>query len=92
MPPNRMALGGVDFSTFAVTLQAATADAEAVTLNYGVFINTVLDFLIVAFAIFMVIKLMNAAKKKEEEAPAAPPAPSKEEVLLTEIRDALRSR
>jgi large conductance mechanosensitive channel len=69
-----------------------TADAEAVTLNYGVFINTVLDFLIVAFAIFMVIKLMNAAKKKEEEAPAALPAPSKEEVLLTEIRDALRSR
>ena len=56
------------------------------------FTNTVLDFLIVAFAIFMMIKLMNAAKKKEEEAPAAPPAPSKEEVLLTEIRDALRSR
>jgi large conductance mechanosensitive channel len=68
------------------------ADAEAVTLNYGVFINTVLDFLIVAFAIFMVIKLMNSAKKKEEEAPAAPPAPSVEEILLTEIRDALRSR
>ena len=61
-------------------------------LNWGVFVNTVLDFLIVAFAIFMVIKLMNSAKKKEEAAPAAPPAPSKEEVLLTEIRDALRSR
>jgi large conductance mechanosensitive channel len=92
MPPIGMALGGVDFSSFAVTLQEATADTEAVTLSYGVFINTVLDFLIVAFAIFMVIKLMNAAKKKEEEAPAAPPAPSKEEVLLTEIRDVLRSR
>jgi large conductance mechanosensitive channel len=92
MPPIGLALGGVDFSKLAVTLRDATADVEAVTLNYGVFINTVLDFLIVAFAIFMAIKLMNAAKKKEEEAPAAPPAPSKEEVLLTEIRDALRSR
>ena len=92
MPPIGMLLGGVDFSSFVVTLKAATADTEAVTLNYGVFINTLLDFLIVAFAIFMVIKLMNAAKKKEEEAPAAPPPPSKEEVLLTEIRDALRSR
>jgi large conductance mechanosensitive channel len=92
MPPIGLALGGVDFSSFVVTLQDATADAKAVTLNYGIFINTVLDFLIVAFAIFMVIKLMNAAKKKEAAAPAAPPAPSKEEVLLTEIRDALRSR
>ncbi len=92
MPPIGLALGGVDFSNLALTLKAATADAEAVTLNYGVFINTVLDFLIVAFAIFMMIKLMNAAKKKEEAAPASPPAPSKEEVLLTEIRDALRSR
>jgi len=92
MPPIGLALGGVDFSNLALTLKAATADAEAVTLNDGVFINTVLDFLIVAFAIFMMIKLMNAAKKKEEAAPAAPPAPSKEEVLLTEIRDALRSR
>jgi len=92
MPPIGLMLGGVDFSSFAVTMKEATADAEAVTLNWGVFVNTLLDFLIVAFAIFMVIKLMNAAKKKEEEAPAAPPAPSKEEVLLTEIRDALRSR
>jgi len=92
MPPIGMLLGGVDFSSFVVTLKAATADAEAVTLNYGIFINTVLDFLIVAVAIFMVIKLMNAAKKKEKAAPATPPAPSKEEVLLTEIRDALRSR
>jgi len=92
MPPIGLALGGVDFSNLALTLQEATADSEAVTLNYGVFINTVLDFLIVAFAIFMMIKLLNAAKKKEEAAPAAPPAPSKEEVLLTEIRDALRSR
>ncbi len=92
MPPIGLLLGGVDFSNLAVTLKEATADAEAVTVKYGVFINTVLDFLIVAFAIFMVIKLMNAAKKKEEEAPKPPPEPSKEEVLLTEIRDALRSR
>jgi len=96
MPPIGLALGGVDFSNLALTLQEATADSEAVTLNYGVFINTVLDFLIIAFAIFMVVKAMNTAmdsmKKKEAAAPAAPPAPSKEEVLLTEIRDALRAR
>jgi large conductance mechanosensitive channel len=92
MPPIGMLLGGIDFSSFAVTLKEKVGDTEAVTLNYGAFVNTVIDFVIVAFAIFMVIKLMNAAKKKEEEAPAAPPAPSKEEVLLTEIRDALRSR
>jgi len=92
MPPIGVALGGVDFSSLAVTLKEASGDAAAVTINYGVFINTVLDFLIVAFAIFMMIKLLSAAKKKEEAAPAAPPAPSKEEVLLTEIRDALRSR
>ncbi len=92
MPPIGLLLGGVDFSNLAVTLKEATADAEAVTVKYGVFVNTVLDFLIVAFAIFMVIKLMNAAKKKEEEAPKPPPEPSKEEVLLTEIRDALRQR
>jgi len=92
MPPIGLLLGGIDFSNFALTLKDATADTAAVTLNYGVFINTVLDFLIVAFAIFMVIKLMNAAKKKEEEAPKPPPEPSKQEVLLTEIRDALRTR
>jgi large conductance mechanosensitive channel len=92
MPPIGMLLGGIDFSSFALTLKEKVGDAEAVTLNYGAFVNTVIDFVIVAFAIFMVIKVMNAAKKKEEEAPAAPPAPSKQEVLLTEIRDALRSR
>jgi len=92
MPPIGVFLGGVDFSNLVLTLKDASGDAPAVTINYGVFINTVLDFLIVAFAIFMMIKLMNAAKKKEEAAPAPPPAPSKQEVLLTEIRDALRSR
>ncbi len=92
MPPIGVLLGGVDFSNLALTIKDASGDAAAVTINYGVFINTVLDFLIVAFAIFVMIKLMNAAKKKEEAAPAPPPAPSKQEVLLTEIRDALRSR
>ena len=89
MPPIGILLGGVDFSDLALTLKAASGDAEAVVLKYGVFVNTVIDFLIVAFAIFMVVKAMNSMKKKEEAAPAAPPKPSNEEVLLTEIRDAL---
>ena len=92
MPPIGIILGGVDFSDLAVTLQEATADAAAVTLGYGTFIQTIVDFLIIAFAIFMVVKAMNSVKKKEEEAPAAPPKPSKEEELLTEIRDALQSK
>jgi large conductance mechanosensitive channel len=89
MPPIGLLLGGVDFSDLCVTLRAATAEAPAVTLNYGAFINTLLDFLIIAFAIFLVVKVMNAMKR---EAPAAPPAPTKEQVLLTEIRDALVRR
>ena len=91
MPPIGLALGGVDFSDLALTLPGG-ADGAPVAIQYGAFINTVLDFLIVAMAIFLLIKLMNAAKKKQEAAPAAPPAPSNEERLLTEIRDALRSR
>ncbi|MGB5487914.1 MAG: large-conductance mechanosensitive channel protein MscL [Lysobacterales bacterium] len=90
MPPIGMMMGGVDFSDLAVVLQEASGDVAAVTLNYGSFIQTVVDFLIIAFAIFMVIKAMNNMKKKEEEAPAEPPKPSAEEVLLTEIRDSLR--
>jgi len=92
MPPIGLLLGGVDFSDLSVTLKAASGGAEAVLMKYGVFVQTVVDFVIIAFAIFMVVKAMNSLKKKEEEAPAAPPAPGKEEVLLTEIRDALRSR
>ncbi|MEM7432962.1 MAG: large-conductance mechanosensitive channel protein MscL [Pseudomonadota bacterium] len=92
MPPIGLALGNVDFSNLAVTLRGAAEGVEAVTLNYGAFIQTVVDFIIIAFAIFMVVKAMNSVKKKEEEAPAAPPEPSKEEVLLTEIRDALQNR
>jgi len=90
MPPIGMAIGGVDFSELAVTLQEASGEVAAVTINYGAFIQTALDFIIIAFAIFMVIKGMNSMKKKEEEAPAAPPKPSAEETLLTEIRDLLK--
>jgi large conductance mechanosensitive channel len=92
MPPIGMLLGGVDFSDLMVTLKGAVGETPAVVLKYGVFVNTVLDFLIIAFAIFLVIKGMNALKKKEEAAPPAPPKPSKEELLLTEIRDVLKSR
>ncbi len=90
MPPIGLLLGGVDFSDLAITLKDAVGETAAVTLNYGKFIQTVIDFLIIAFAIFMAIKAMNSLKKKEEQAPAAPPAPPREEVLLTEIRDLLK--
>ena len=90
MPPIGMALGVVDFSDLAMTLKEASGDVAAVTMNYGSFIQTVIDFVIIAFAIFMVIKAMNNLKKKEEEKPAAPPKPSAEETLLTEIRDLLQ--
>ena len=90
MPPLGVVIGGVDFTDLAVTIKAASDGAEAVTLKYGAFIQTVLDFLIVAIAIFIVIKLMNSLKKKEEETPEAPPEPSAEEKLLTEIRDLLK--
>ncbi len=99
MPPIGKIMGNVDFSQLFINLSegtytslAAAQEAGAATINYGVFINTVLDFLIVAFAIFMVIKGMNKMKKKEEEAPKEPPKPSEEVVLLQEIRDALKSR
>jgi large conductance mechanosensitive channel len=74
MPPIGLLLGGVDFSNLVITLKQAVGDVPAVTLNYGVFINTVLDFIIIAFAIFMVIKGMNKMKRKEEPKPA--PAPT----------------
>ena len=93
MPPIGIALGGVNFSDLALTLREGVDGADAVMVKYGVFIQTVVDFIIIAFAIFLVVKAMNSVKKKEEAAPpAAPPEPSKEEVLLTEIRDALRSK
>ena len=90
MPPIGMMMGGVDFKDLAIVLNEAVGETAAVTINYGMFIQTVLDFVIIAFAIFMVVKAMNNMKKKEEAAPEAPPKPSAEEVLLTEIRDALK--
>jgi large conductance mechanosensitive channel len=90
MPPIGLLLGGVNFSNLLIVLKEATEATEAVTLNYGVFINTVVDFTIIAFAIFMVIKAINNAKKKEEEKPVEPPKPSEEVVLLKDIRDALK--
>ena len=92
MPPIGMLIGGVDFSKLGLVLQEATADAEAVTLNWGSWVQTLVNFTIIAFSIFMVVKAMNSAKKKEEEKPEAPAEPSKEEILLTEIRDALRNK
>ncbi len=92
MPPIGAILGGVDFSSLSWTIKEAVGKTPAVTLRYGVFIQTVIDFVIVAFAIFLMIKAMNSLKRKEEEAPAAPPAPPKEEVLLTEIRDLLKEK
>jgi large conductance mechanosensitive channel len=91
MPPIGLLVGGVDFSGLGITLRAATTDAPAVIMKYGVFVNTIIDFIIVAFAIFMVIRALNALKKKEAEAPAAPAAPPKQEVLLEEIRDLLKA-
>jgi large conductance mechanosensitive channel len=90
MPPIGVLMGGVDFSHLAVTLRAASSSDPAVTLKYGAFLSTIIDFLIVAFAIFMVIKGLNALKRKKEEAPAAPPPV--QEMILREIRDILRSK
>jgi large conductance mechanosensitive channel len=89
MPPLGLAIGGVDFSDLAVVLQEATEEAAAVSINYGAFIQTIIDFLIVALAIFVAVRVINSMKRKEEEKPAAPPKPSEEVLLLREIRDSL---
>jgi len=91
MPPIGVLVGGVDFTKLALTIKAAAGDAPAVTLNYGNFLQTMVDFTIIAVAIFIVIKLINNLKKSEEAAPAPAPEPTKEELLLTEIRDLLKS-
>ncbi|MES1952226.1 large-conductance mechanosensitive channel [Salinisphaera sp. S4-8] len=91
-PPLGLLIGGVDFSGLSVTLRQAVGETPAVTLNYGAFVQTVISFVIVAFAMFVVVRAMNSLKRKEAEAPSAPPAPSVQETLLTEIRDALRER
>ena len=91
MPPIGFLTGGVDFSKKALVLAAAQGEKPAVVVAYGEFINAVIQFLIVAFCLFMVIKAMNTVRKKEEaEVPPAPPAPPAQEVLLAEIRDLLR--
>lgn len=92
MPPIGVVLGGVNFSDLKVTLKEAAGDAAAVTINYGSFVQTVFDFVIIASAIFFAIKGINMLQKKKEEAPATPPAPTKEETLLTEIRDLLKDQ
>ena len=104
MPPVGLALGGVDFTNMFVTLRegakaagpyaslATAKDAGAVTLNYGVFVNSIVSFLIVAFAIFMIVKGANSLKQEQAAAPAEPPAPTADQKLLAEIRDLLKSR
>ena len=91
MPPIGMALGGVNFNDLAVVLKEGAEGVEPVLLKYGAFLQTIIDFLLIALAIFMVVKAYNSMQKKEEEepAPAAPPEPSNEEKLLAEIRDLL---
>ena len=90
MPPIGILIGGVKFSSLKIVLKEAVGETPAISINYGNFLQVTFDFLIIAFAIFIVIKAMNAAKKKEEAKPAAPAPPTKEEVLLTEIRDLLK--
>jgi large conductance mechanosensitive channel len=94
MPPIGYLTGGIDFANKKITLQPADEAAKIaeVSIKYGNFINTVIQFLIVAFCVFMLVKLMNSLKKKEEAAPPAPAAPTKEELLLAEIRDILREK
>jgi len=90
MPPIGLLIGGVDFSKLVITIKKATETTAAVTLNYGNFIQTIIDFVIIAFAIFMVIKAINTLKRKEAAKPSEPPLPSAEVILLTDIRDILR--
>lgn len=92
MPPIGLLIGGVDFTNLAITIKEAAGSAAAVTLNYGKFIQSIVDFVIIAFAIFLVIKAMNVLQKRKDEAPAPPPPPTKEESLLTEIRDILKQK
>ena len=92
MPPLGVLIGGVNFTDLSIVLKEAEGDVAEVAIGYGLFIQSVVDFIIIAAAIFVAVRVMNSLKKKEEAAPAAPPAPSKEEVLLTEIRDLLKDQ
>ena len=95
MPPIGLLIGGVDFSDLAITLKQASVDAAgevvpAVEIGYGTFLNALIQFIIVAFAIFMVVKAINRLNRKEEAAPEAPAEPSEDVLLLREIRDSLK--
>lgn len=92
MPPIGLLIGGVDFSDLAVTLRPAEGALQAVVVSYGKFIQSIIDFVIVAFAIFMGVKAINRLKREEAVAPTLPAAPSPEEVLLSEIRDLLKAQ
>jgi large conductance mechanosensitive channel len=103
MPPIGLLLGGVDFTNLFLTVRegaaagpystlAAAQEAGAVTINYGVFANAIISLLIVAFAVFLLVKGFNKLKREQEAAPAAPPKPSAQETLLAEIRDLLKAR
>lgn len=90
MPPLGLLIGGVDFSELVIVLKQAEGEAEAVVMRWGLFVNNLIDFLIIAVVIFMVIKAINRLKRKEEAIPEVPPAPTREQVLLEEIRDLLK--
>jgi large conductance mechanosensitive channel len=93
MPPLGLLIGGVDFSALAITLKEATNDDPAVVIAYGNFIQTVVNFLVIAGAVFVAVKAINTTRRKEEKVPPpAPPGPSAEEKLLTEIRDILKNK
>ncbi len=92
MPPIGILLGGMNFTDLSIVLLAAQGDTPAVVIAYGKFIQTVIDFLIIAFAIFMGLKAINTLKRQQEEAPATPPAPTKDQELLSEIRDLLKAQ
>jgi len=92
MPPLGLLIGGVNFTNLKATLGLPLEGKDPVTVNYGNFVQTLVDFLIVAFVVFLMVKAINSMKRKEEAAPAAPPAPTKDQVLLTEIRDLLKAR
>jgi large conductance mechanosensitive channel len=92
MPPVGLVIGGVNFTSLKATLGLPIEGKEPATINYGNFIQATVDFLIVAFVVFLMVKAINRMKRKEEAAPTAPPAPTKDQILLTEIRDLLKAR
>lgn len=92
MPPIGLLVGGIDFTSLSIVLKEASGSSSAVVIAYGKFIQTVIDFIIIAFAIFMLVKAINILKRKSEEVAKVPPEPSREEILLGEIRDILKKR